>query len=113
MGTFAVGDVLLVRFPFSGLQSSKVRPVLVAALSDFDNVIVCQITSKPPITGASVQIDGKTDNSGLNRISFVRPDKIFTADPGLITRKIGRIGGSTKRKVCKNIVDVFGPLKNE
>jgi mRNA interferase MazF len=46
MGTLAAGQVVLVRFPFSDLTASKLRPAVVLADAGRDDWILCQITSK-------------------------------------------------------------------
>ena len=47
MGRFVVGDIVVVSFPFSDLSGQKLRPALVLAHGEFDNLILCQITSRP------------------------------------------------------------------
>ncbi len=47
MGKFAVGQVVSSAFPFSDLKSHKYRPAVIVAVVDFDDAILCQITSKP------------------------------------------------------------------
>jgi len=39
------GSVVLVKFPFSDLSSSKLRPAVVLAAAGRDDWILCQITS--------------------------------------------------------------------
>ena len=45
MGAFAAGEVVLVRFPFSDLSSSKLRPAVILAAAGRQDWILCQITS--------------------------------------------------------------------
>jgi len=45
MGKFVKGDVVVLPFPFSDLNSSKRRPALVVAIASADDVILAQITS--------------------------------------------------------------------
>ena len=42
----AAGAVVLVRFPFSDLSQTKVRPAVVLADAGRGDCILCQITSK-------------------------------------------------------------------
>ena len=45
MGKFGPGVVVLVRFPFSDLSASKLRPALVVARAGVSDWVLCQITS--------------------------------------------------------------------
>ena len=54
MGAFAAGSVVLVPFPFSDLSRSKLRPAVVLAEADRDDLILCQVTSNPYSDGAAV-----------------------------------------------------------
>ncbi len=47
MGRFVKGDIVIMPFPFSDLSASKKRPALVIASLAGDDVILCQITSRP------------------------------------------------------------------
>lgn len=46
MGKFVKGDVTVAPFPFSDLAANKKRPAFVVAFLTWDDVILCQITSK-------------------------------------------------------------------
>ena len=41
------GVVVLVRFPFSDLSSSKLRPAVVLAHAGGEDWVLCQVTSNP------------------------------------------------------------------
>ena len=43
----AAGAIVLVRFPFSDLSQSKLRPAVVLANARHGDWILCQVTSKP------------------------------------------------------------------
>jgi mRNA interferase MazF len=47
MGKPVVGEVVVLPFPQTNLQSGKRRPALVVADLSGDDLILCQITSKP------------------------------------------------------------------
>ena len=112
MGAFTVGDVVLVKFPFSDLSHQKIRPAFVVGLSEFDNPIVCQITSasKSPKTSVVVKESDFAKGGGLVRTSFIRANKIFTADPKIITKKIGSLQPSVQKQVYTTLLQVFSPL---
>lgn len=46
MGSFVRGDVVVARFPYDDLSSSKRRPTLVVAALEGNRVLLSQITSK-------------------------------------------------------------------
>lgn len=92
MGRFIVGDVVAVKFPFSNLTGQKLRPALVLALAEYENVILCQITSKSYSSKTAIMITEADFNQGsLPVVSYARPDKIFTADKSIISKKLGSL----------------------
>ena len=108
MEKFTVGSVVLVSFPFPNLKGSKIRPALVLSQVEFNNLVLCQITSKPYSSKTAIGIT-KTDfaKGGLPIKSYVRPDKIFTADPSIIKGKAGNLKSSKKRMILKRIRELF------
>ena len=108
MGKLAVGNVVLVAFPFSNLKGQKVRPALVLANVEFDNLILCQITSKSYTSKTSIRItSGDFVTGGLPIISYVRPDKLFTADTSIVKSEVGRLTETTKNRILKSVRDLF------
>ena len=108
MGKFTVGSVVLVTFPFSNLKGQKLRPALVLANVEFSNLILCQITSKPYTSKISIRLKSADfATGGLPVISYVRPDKLFTADTTIIKRNVGQLTQVTKNEVLKNIRALF------
>ena len=108
MGKFTVGSVVLVTFPFSNLKGQKLRPALVLAKVEFNNLILCQITSKPYTSKISIRLK-PTDfaTGGLPVISYVRPDKLFTADATIIKKTIGKLTVSTTGEVLESVRALF------
>lgn len=108
MGKFAVGSVVLVAFPFSNLKGQKVRPALVLANVEFNNLILCQITSKPYTSKISICLKpADFAKGGLPIVSFVRPDKLFTADKTIIRKTVGQLTVTTRDTVLNNIRALF------
>ena len=115
MGKFAisraslrVGEVVLVSFPFSNLQGQKVRPALVLAKAELDDIILCQITSRPYTSKYAIQI--RTDDftkGSLPVVSYVRPNKLFTADKSIIIYKAGSLKSSKIRQVEEGLIQIF------
>ncbi len=105
---YALGSVVSVTFPFSNLKGQKVRPALILANVEFGNLILCQITSKPYTSKIAISINLKDFSKGnLPVVSFVRPDKLFTADVSIIKDIVGELTPTTKDKILKAVRGLF------
>lgn len=94
MGAPAAGSVVLVRFPFSDLSRSKLRPAVVLADAGRGDAILCQVTSKSYGDDRAVAIAAADLAEGsLRMMSFARPGKIFTANETMIAATIARPHG--------------------
>lgn len=103
-----VGSVVLVTFPFSNFKGQKVRPTLVLANVEFDNLILCQITSKPYTSKTAICIKSEDFSKGnLPVISYVRPDKLFTADATIIKDVVGQLTPAIKNKILQSVRGLF------
>jgi len=92
MGTFAAGQVVVLPFPFSDLSRSKFRPALLLADAGRGDWIACQITSNPFADSRAVEItDADFADGGLQRLSYARPGKLFTAHQGLFAGNAGSL----------------------
>ena len=92
MGALAIGDVVLVEFPYSDLSSRKLRPAVVLACAEKEDLVVCQITSRPYSSSNSIELaEGHFRHGGLSRVSYARFDKLFTASPRTIRRTVGAL----------------------
>jgi len=92
VGRLKVGQVVSCVFPFSDLSSKKVRPALIVAVVDFNDIILCQITSRAYASSHPVPL--KTvdfADGGLPIDSYIRPDKLFTADKSVVSTVYGTI----------------------
>ncbi len=108
MGKFAVGAVVLVMFPFSNLKGQKLRPALVLANVEFGNLILCQITSKPYTSKIAISLKSTDFAQGsLPVASFVRPDKLFTADTTIIKNTVGQLASKSIKAILQNVCKLF------
>ena len=108
MGKFAVGEVVLVSFPFSNLQGQKIRPALILAKVEFGDLILCQITSKSYSSKLAIRISPNNFTKGsLPIISYVRPDKLFTADSSIIKKTAGQLGPIITNSILKSVRKLF------
>ena len=108
MGKFTVGNVVLVNFPFSDLKGQKVRPALVLAQVEFGNLILCQITSRPYSSKTAIRIEPSDFAQGhLPIISYVRPDKLFTADTTIIRGVAGKLIPKSRNMILQRVQKLF------
>ena len=107
MGRFVKGDVVVVPFPFSDLTQAKRRPALVLAAPQGSDPILCQITSQNVRDEYAVAL-AETDTQGgsLRRPSNVRPNRLFTAHPGIILYKVGGLTAEKMREVVDRVVEI-------
>ena len=92
MVTPSAGAVVLVSFPFSDLSSHKLRPACVLADAGRGDWILCQITSNPYADPNAIVIQQSDFLSGsLQRISYLRPGKLFTANKSIIRAVAGHL----------------------
>lgn len=114
MVTPSAGAVVLVRFPFSDLSSSKLRPSVVLASSGKDDWILCQVTSNPYTdVKAVVLTDDDFSDGSLRRPSFARPGKLFTANIDLMTHIAGRLHWLAFERISNSIVAMIHDAQNE
>ena len=108
MGTVQPGIVVLVRFPFSDLSASKLRPAAVLAHAGGVDWVLCQITSNPYGDPAAVPIGAASFAAGgLGRESFARPGKLFTASESLFVKSAGQLTGASHRDLVARVVAVL------
>jgi mRNA interferase MazF len=108
MGKFTVGQVVLVDFPHSDLKVTKRRPALVLAIAGFDDVILCQITSRPYTSKKAFKIEPSDFlKNQLPTTSYVRPDKLFTADTSIIEGVVGELNSKTKNLILEKVRQLF------
>jgi len=109
MAGFVKGEVVVIPFPFSDLSASKRRPALVLADLPGDDVILCQITSKnSPADTFSIPISNTDFISGSLMVdSNIRPNRIFTADKGIIIRSVGVVQPSVFILVAESIWEII------
>ena len=102
METFVKGDVVVLPFPFSDLSLAKRRPALAISVFEGHDLLLCQITSQIEPDSHSIKLNNSDFKTGsLNLPSFIRGNKLFTADKSLIQYKIGSI----KDKKLKEVID--------
>jgi mRNA interferase MazF len=103
------GDLVLIPFPFSDLQSAKRRPVMVLTPPDrHDDFIGLAITSVEQ-KHATLQIGASNLSQGaLPKPCWVRFDKVFTLSENNIVKTFGIVTPQTIQAVLQGLCSVVG-----
>jgi mRNA interferase MazF len=102
------GLVVLLRFPFSDLSSSKLRPAVVLAHAGGVDWVLCQVTSNPYGDPRAIHLGAPSFASGgLSRDSFARPGKLFTASEAVVRRVAGSLTPTAHRTIVEAVVSLI------
>jgi mRNA interferase MazF len=105
---FVRGNVVVIPFPFSDLTQAKRRPALVLSVLPGNDLILCQITSQNVRDMYAVTLLTEDFETGsLNRISNVRPNRLFTADSNIVLYKVGKLKKIKMDEVLKIVISLF------
>ena len=103
------GDLVLIPFPFSDLQSAKKRPVMVLTPpdrhADFIGLAVTSVAQPNhamPI-GATDLVEGT-----LPKACWIRFDKVFTLSESSIVKTFGALSPQTIQAVLQGLCSVVG-----
>jgi mRNA interferase MazF len=108
VAALAARAVVLVRFPFSDLTQSKLRPALVLAAAGRGDYVLCQITSNPYADSRAVELGEASFQEGsLQKTSYARPGKLFTASRSLIPRVVGKLELRSHEQVVAAVVTLL------
>lgn len=77
----------------SNPATQKLRPAIIVAIGDFDDIILIQITSKVYSSTNPVKLTAADFAIGsLPLDSYIRPDKLFNADNSVVSTVYGSVG---------------------
>jgi mRNA interferase MazF len=108
MATSVKGDIVIVPFPFSDLTQAKRRPALVVANLKGYDLILCQITSKAIRDDYAIPLENTDFETGsLNQPSNIRPNRLFTADRGIILYKVGSLSSEKLQTAINKIIEIL------
>jgi mRNA interferase MazF len=108
MPSYSKNEVILVRYPFSNLSGSKVRPAVVVNESHISqDIIIVPLTSKvsPLLAGEFVLADWKA--CGLNVPSAAKRG-IYTVHQRLVMKSIGRLSDTDAGNLENSLRDWLG-----
>lgn len=98
------GDIIIIEFPFSNIIDSKIRPCLVLANLDGEDILVAKITSKMDnFKKYSVEIN----SNSLENISYIKLDSITTLLKENVLKKIDEIDSHIIENVDNKLKEVF------
>jgi mRNA interferase MazF len=71
-------------------------------------LILCQITSQARDDAYSVQLDDSDFTTGaLNRSSRIRPNRLFTADSGIVVYRAGHVSAAKLNETRERLIQIL------
>ena len=95
MGKPLAGEVVVLPFPQTNLQSGKRRPALVVADLAGADLVLCQITRKERTDGYSIPLNVADFEHGRLVVDrFIRANRLFTVEQSVILYAAGKVKGA-------------------
>jgi mRNA interferase MazF len=108
MAAFVKGDVVVVPFPFSDLSNAKRRPALIVAKLTRNDLLLCLITSQKIADNYTTLIeDSDFATGGLNKASYVKSNRVFTASEQIIAYKAGTLTSEKTNEVISKLIAIL------
>jgi len=108
MPNYSRNDVILVRYPFSDLSNTKVRPAIVInAPHRSQDLFIVPLTSKVSslLIGEFVLMEWA--GSGLNVVTAVKRG-IYTVSLSLILKRLGQLGNEDVDRLDQSLTSWLG-----
>lgn len=103
MNNYFRNDVIIVRYPFSDLTVSKVRPAVITGTTHFSqDILIVPLTSKTKSFLPGEFVLKNWAESGLNITTAVKRG-IYTIEKRLIIKKIGKLSIFDAEKLEKSL----------
>lgn len=105
-------DIVLLPFPFSDMEGSKVRPALVLSNDNFNespaDCIMLPLTSVIKPDACSVILRPEDLSAGeLLKKSRVKVDKVFCVEKGLVLMRIGSLSSEKFDEIKEMFFSLF------
>jgi mRNA interferase MazF len=108
MHNYSKNDVIIVRYPFSDISSSKVRPaVVISAPHVSEDVFVIPLTSGTISLLAGEFVLADWAKAGLNVETAVKRG-IYTVNKKLIIKKVGKLSTSDFKRLESSLREWLG-----
>ncbi|MBD2307025.1 type II toxin-antitoxin system PemK/MazF family toxin [Chroococcidiopsis sp. FACHB-1243] len=103
MPSYWKNDIILVRYPFSDLSNSKVRPaIIVNALHVSQDIFIVPLTSKTSSLLAEEFVLSDWEAAGLNVATAVKRG-LYTVHQNLVVTEIGRLTESEAEQLEQSL----------
>lgn len=103
------GDLVLIPFPFSDLQSAKKRPVMVLTPPDrHADFIGLAVTSVAQPSDALPVETADLAEGTLPKACWIRFDNVFTLSESSIVKTFGTVSPQTLQRVLQGLCSVVG-----
>ncbi|MCK4787478.1 MAG: type II toxin-antitoxin system PemK/MazF family toxin [Desulfobacteraceae bacterium] len=114
------GDIVLLSFPFTDLQTCKVRPALVVSSNSFNkknqDAIFAFITTKEYTGPFDIRInenDSSFPETGLKASSTLRTSKLMCLEQKLARRRLGRADKHLLQRINTALISLLGLSQRE
>jgi mRNA interferase MazF len=105
---YKIGDIILVKFPFTNLKKFKLRPALIVWEYQNDYIILALSSQKQGWISIEVE-NGDICEWELLIQSYIKLNKITSIEKNIIFSKIAFVEdcflSKVKKKFCKKILD--------
>ncbi len=108
MPNYSKNNIILVRYPFSDLSNSKVRPaIIVSTAHTSQDIIVVPLTSKTTklLSGEFMLLDWLKE--GLNVPTAVKRG-LYTVEKKLVIKVIGKLSKTDAQKIESSLQSWLG-----
>ncbi len=115
--TYKRGSVILVRYPFTDLSGSKIRPAIIISPTKFlieSKDVLCAFISSSlpdPLLSSDIIINSSDPDftrTGLKRTSVLRTHKLALLSKELVFSKLGDISVAFEKKMNERLKIAIG-----
>ena len=108
MPNYSKRDVILVRYPFSDLSNSKIRPaVVVSAAHSSQDILITPLTSQTRSLREGEFKLSAWSAAGLNVATVVKRG-VYTIHEGLVIKVIGRLADADAKRLEQSLRSWLG-----
>ncbi len=106
MMTYNLGDILLIRFPFTDQSRVSKRPALVLYDDGDLDILLCRVTTRPYFSPADLDINSWKE-SGLLKKSYIRLGKMATLQKDMVDKKLGELLSGDLTRIKQRLKQMF------